>query len=210
MAPASLKAACTLQGLWHCFGWDPTKGVLARLQGNAGAGCVVSARFVQVCCGRRPRATLGNSGHRAVEGESSGECAITKVGKEHWCIVPLPLRVSVSRVWGRGRKWCPPAPLFLERSLVIPAPLRPALRLVDKSPSHMPQVLCRLLSVHTISSGLFVVLFDHRDSVSLLALPEPSLLIFKVPGIKPHLSEEFLKVGPSGFQSQICGFIFPT
>ena len=40
MVLAPVGAASTLPGLWHCFGWTPTKGVLEGmgLQENAGVG----------------------------------------------------------------------------------------------------------------------------------------------------------------------------
>lgn len=80
---------------------------VSRPQGNTGAGYVVLARCVQGCCGRRPGATLGNC-HRAVgvtpqESEGAG-CAFTKLGNECWCILLVSPGISVSRLWGRGRK----------------------------------------------------------------------------------------------------------
>ena len=58
---------------------------------------------------------------------------------------------------------------------MILVPLADILRLVNISPSHMPQAFFKLLLLSYISVGLFVMLSKRRDSVSSypFGLPEP-------------------------------------
>ena len=117
---ASVGAACTLPGLWHCFGWAPAGAILAEagLQENIGVGCAVLARFVQVFPGRRPAAAPDSCPGWPVAGCRSEEACgagtlLAEVGGE--CSSGLvPTGVCVSRLGARVRKWCRPTPLSLE------------------------------------------------------------------------------------------------
>ena len=65
-----------------------------------------------------------------------------------------------------------------------------ALRLVKKIPSCIPQAFFKLLLLWSISARLLVVLSvllraGTQCPIVLQALPEPRLLVFKVPGVKP-------------------------
>ena len=80
-----------------------------------------------------------------------------------------------------------PALLFLEKSPDNLALLALLLRLVNLPPFHILHIFFKLLLLCCISMGLILCcLFKGKDSVSycLLALPEPHLLISKVPDVK--------------------------
>lgn len=56
--------ACTFPGLWHHSGCILAEGWLE------GMGCIASASFAPICCGRRSGAALENSCQGLVEGGS--------------------------------------------------------------------------------------------------------------------------------------------
>lgn len=80
---------------------------------------------------------------------------VTKVGEGclHWF-----LQVSGYLDWGKGRKMMPTRFLFLEKSPKCPCPSTNVLRLINKFPSHVTQVLFKLLLLCCISVALFVML----------------------------------------------------
>ena len=76
---------------------------------------------------------------------------------------------------------------------MIPAPPRQALRLVNKSPSHMPhipqsifQTAASMLYLSSASHCVFPLRAGTQLPITLLDFPEPRLLIFQVLGVKPH------------------------
>lgn len=68
----------------------------------------------------------------------------------------IPTHGCVFRLSSGGRKEL--ASLFLELAPNIPASPPHVLRLVNTSPSHTPQAFFKVLLLHYISMGLFVVL----------------------------------------------------
>lgn len=57
--------------------------------------------------------------------------------------------------------------------LAIPVPSGQALRLVNNSPTHVLQAIFKLVLLHCISMGQFIVLFKGRDFVSYCPLGSP-------------------------------------
>ena len=94
----------------------------------------------------------------------------------------------------QGNKMEPASFSVLGRSFPkIPAPPTQVVRLLNKFLFHKPLAFFKLLLLCCISAGLFVVLSLQgplraraQFSIALLSFPEPSLLIFKVPGVKFH------------------------
>lgn len=143
---------------------------------EAEAGHRWLARFAQLCSGRGAEVWLEG-------GMSAGECvvgcAVSKLSSEGWPCPGSWRCVHVSRL-GAGRgKWHPPALLFLENFPRDPAPPAQTLRLVNKSPFEAPQAFFKPLLVCRTA----FLRARTQFPVTLLAFPEPNLLIYKVPGV---------------------------
>ena len=149
------------------------------------------ARFVGGFLGEGTCSTGTEASMTGKNGSTIPDLGVSKLGNECQCSTGS----NRCLCWGWGREM-PPACLPVE-----PCP--------SGTHSEMPWFF-KLLLLHCISVGClscFVFKGGGLASSHPPALPEPNLLIFKVPGFK---SSSF-KFGASGFQSQMLwGFIFPV
>ena len=117
---------------------------------------------------------------------------IGQIHRKTWCLqvrwrLCWFLQLSCYLGWRGEEKWQPPVFLFWWGPLKISSPSVHVLRLVNKSPSHIPQVLFKFLFLCCILAGLLVMwLFKGEYSVSYLSWCSQSWASYKVPGIKPH------------------------
>ena len=132
---------------WGC--WQAGR-LVAALWVDSCQGCVGAGVSVKECWGVVCQSTVGGKLQPPWEipaqarwrgvglRESMGTGALLASWVENVHSELVPTGIHVSRLEGRGGKWCPPALLFLEKSPKDPASLAYALRLANKFPSYEP------------------------------------------------------------------------
>lgn len=139
---APVEATCILPVLWHHFRWAPAKGILE------GAGCRSvqgwGAQCQQIHSGlllKGPAVTWERLCCPVGEGRSTekaqGWARLLASLVESVGAAMVPKGVHVYRLECEGGKWCLPTLVLGEISPKISASGAQALRLVNKSPSHL-------------------------------------------------------------------------
>lgn len=144
-------AACALLVLQHHLLRALPKSALKRValrNHPCGIWGVVPANF----------ACSHSSVGRIVQFRTEAGCLEGWIGgstaQEGWAIpAAMPAGGCVFALGCRGRKWCFPVPLFRKSSPEVSVTLEHALRLVNNSPSCMPQRLFKPLLLYSIPMG---------------------------------------------------------